>query len=199
LKDEESEMRRLFRGSVLALVAALCIGAAWQPGAIHRSAKLKPHRLAELAQPANPGKTPLLAEARRGELQTSPNPGDAPRQLAGCADPLTADAAESRRPCLAPGDLLLTGLDRASDGPGISLDAMSLGALALGFPGDPGPIDLISFAPSAAAAPTPEISTAGMLTLGLAGVAWIGRKTRRAKAGARENRAVPTGAILSVR
>jgi hypothetical protein len=196
LKDEESEMRRLFRGSVLALVAALCVGATWQPGAVHRSAKLKPHRLAELTQPANPAKTPLRAEAKRGELLTSPNPGDAPRQLAGCADPL---AAESWRACLAPSDLLLTGPDRASNGPEISLDPMSLGALALGFEGDPGPIDLISFAPSAAAAPTPEISTAAMLTLGLAGVAWAGRKAQRAKLRARQNHAAPTGAILSVR
>ena len=171
-------MPRFVRSSAFALAAALGVAAAcatWQPGGPLRSARLaKPRVPAVSFVPAAPADG---SQAQRAVLGSS-HPGDARCEQVGCVDRLTAEAAEFCSVCFDPTDAL-SGLDRSSlDESGTPL-AISLAAFAPEFRGDPHPLYLAGIGPSAAAAPTPEISTAAMLTVGFASVVWTVRRTRR--------------------
>jgi hypothetical protein len=181
LQDEESDMRRFVRRSAFALVSALGVAAAyaaWYSGDRLPSARLaKPHLPAVSMVDAT---LPRDSQAGRAVFG-SPHAGDARCELIGCGETLAADSAEFCPVCLDSTDLMLSGLDPSGlDGAGTSLAATSLGTFAPELQGDPNSLYLSSIAPSALAAPTPEISTAAMLTLGFAGAAWIARRTRRA-------------------
>ncbi len=170
-------MPRFVRSSVFALGAALGVAAAcaaWQPGGPLRSARLaKPRVPAVSFVPAAPADG---SQAQRAVLGPS-HPGDARCDEVGCVDRLTAEAAEFCSVCFDPTDAL-SGLDRSSLDEGTPL-AISLTAFAPEFRGDPHPLYLAGIGPSSVAAPTPEISTAAMLTMGLAGVVWSVRRRRR--------------------
>ena len=172
-------MRRFVRSSASALAAALGVAAAcaaWQSGGPLRSARLaKPRVPAVSFVPAAPAEG---SQAQRAVLGSA-YPGDADCEQVGCADGLAADAAEFCAVCLDPTDLALSGFDRSSLDEWATPLAISLAAFAPEFPGDPHPLYLASIGPSSVAAPTPEISTAAMLTMGFAGVVWTVRRTRR--------------------
>jgi hypothetical protein len=179
MQDEESDMRRFVRSSTFALAAALGVAAAcaaWQSGGPLRSARLaKPRVPAVSFVPAAPADG---SQAQRAVLGPS-HPGDARCEKVGCVDWLTAEAAEFCSVCFDPTDLVPSGLDRSSfDESGTPL-AISLAAFAPEFRGDPHPLYLASIGPSSVAAPTPEISTAAMLTMGFAGVVWSVQRWRR--------------------
>ena len=163
-------MRKCVRGSAFALAAALVAAtayAAWQPRGSLRSARLATPQVA-----ANS----IVAAMRAGNAPTERNLLDSPRQqgapfdLVGCADAPAVGAAEFLPVCLDPAEL---------DGSGALFAAASLGGFAFEFGDDPDPLYLTGLAPSALAAPTPEISTAAMLTLGFAGAAWTACRARR--------------------
>jgi hypothetical protein len=173
-------MRKCVRGSVFALAAALAVAtayAAWRPTESLRAAKLAAPQVAADS---------IVAAVRAGDAPAERNGPDPSRRegafcgLAGCVDALAAEGAELCLACIEPADLTQSGLDRFSvDGPGALFTSASLGGFAFGFGADPNPLYLIGLAPSAMAAPTPEISTTAMLTLGFAGVAWTARRARR--------------------
>ena len=172
-------MPRFVRSSAFALAAALGVAAAcatWQPGGPLRSARLaKPRVPAVSFVPAAPADG---SQAQRAVLGSS-HPGDARCEQVGCVDRLTAEAAEFCSVCFDPTDLALSGLDRSDlDESGTPL-AISLAAFAPELRRDPHPLYVAGIGPSAAAAPTPEISTAAMLTMGFAGVVWSVRRGRR--------------------
>jgi len=179
LQDEASDMPKFVRSSVFALGAALGVAAAcaaWQSSGPLRSARLARPRVPAVS--FVPAAAADGSQAQRAVLGSS-RPGDAHCEQVGCADGLTAEAAEFCSVGFDPTDLALSGLDRSSlDESGTPL-AISLAAFAPEFGGDPHPLYLAGIGPSAAAAPTPEISTAAMLTVGFASVVWTVRRTRR--------------------
>ena len=150
-------MPRFVRSSDFALGAALGVApacAAWQSGGPLRSAGLaKPRVPAVSFVPAAPTDG---SQAQRAVLGST-HPGDAHCEQVGCADGLAA-AAEFCSVCLDPTDLALSGLDRSDlDELGTPL-AISLAAFAPEFRGDPHALYLASIGPSAAPAPTREIT-----------------------------------------
>jgi len=170
-------MRRFARGSAFTLVAALGVAAAyaaWHPGGPAQSARLATPRLPAISMAAAP-----IGDSRAERaVPGAPRPGNAHCVLVGCDDAL--DAAEFCSACVDPTDLTLSGLDGSGlVGSETSLAGTSPDAVAPEFRDDPNPLVLTSFEPSAAAAATPEISTAAMLTLGFAGIVWIARRMRR--------------------
>jgi hypothetical protein len=169
-------MRRFARGSAFTLVAALGVAAAyaaWHSGGPVQSARLAPPRLPAISMAAGP-----VGDLR--DVLGAPVPGNALCVLVGCDDALAVDAAEFCSACFDPTDLTLSDLDGSGlDRSETSLGGTSPDAFAPEFHDDPDPFVLTSFEPSAAAAATPEISTAAMLTLGFAGIVWTARRTRR--------------------
>jgi hypothetical protein len=179
MQDEASDMPGFVRSSAFALAAALGVAAAcaaWHSGEPPRSARLPMPRVpAASFVPAAPGGD---SQAQRA-LLGSPQPGDPRCERVGCADGLIAEVAEFCSVCLDPTGPALSGFDRSDfDGLGTPL-AISLAAFAPEFRGDPHPLYLASIGPAATAAPTPEISTGAMLTMGFAGVVWTVRRARR--------------------
>jgi len=170
-------MRGFARGSAFTFVAALGVAAAyaaWHSGGPVQSARLATPRPPAISMAAPPGGSE--AEAVLG----APLPGNAHCVVVGCDDALAVDAAEFCSACLDPTYLTLSVLDPPGlVGSETSLAGTSLDAFAPEFRDDPNPFVLTSFEPLAGAAATPEISTAAMLTLGFAGIAWTARRMRR--------------------
>ncbi len=193
MQDEASDMPRFVRSSAFVLAAALGVAAAcaaWQSGGPLRSERLaKPRVPAVSSVPAAPADG---SQAQRAVLGPS-HPGDARCDEVGCVDRLTAEAAEFCSVCFDPTDLELSDLDRSSlDESGTPL-AISHAAFAPEFRGDPHPLYLAGIGPSSVAAPTPEISTAAMQTMGFAGVVWSVRRGRRPPSMSRPARKNETG------
>jgi hypothetical protein len=175
-------MHGFVRRPAFALVGALGVAAAY--GAWHSAGG--PLRSTSLAKPRVPAV--LMADAapardRQADraILGSPRSDNARCDMAGCADALAADAAEFCSVCVNATDVTLSGVDRSGlDGSGTSFGGASLAGFAPELQSDPNPIYLTNIEPSAVAAPTPEISTAAMLTLGFAGAFWAARRTGRA-------------------
>jgi hypothetical protein len=174
-------MRRFVRRSAFTLVAAISTAAAYAAWNSHG-----PLHSARLARPQLPAVSIVPAarasdsQAERGAFDSA-HPVSAHCDLIGCPDGIAANVAEFCAGCFYSGDLLPSGLDHSSLGATI-LAPTSLAAFAPGFEVDSNPLYL-GIEPSALAAPTPEISTAAMLTLGFAGVVWTARRTRRLRFG----------------
>jgi len=172
-------MGKCVRGSAFALAAALIVAAACaasRPGGLLRFAKLA---AAPVAADSILAATPAGDAPRERGVPGSTHGESAPFDLAACANGAAGDAAEFRPVCLDPPEFARPCLDCLPlEGSGAVLGA-SLGGPAAEVGDDPDSVYLTDLAPSATAAPTPEISTAAMLTLGFAGAAWTARRRRR--------------------
>jgi hypothetical protein len=170
-RDEESNMRRLFRGSAIALLALLSVAAAYgamQRGEHHRVARRLAPVLAATPAETVPKETRIPARVPHAELQTPSPLMNAHCEPLDCADASLADAAVDCPICVDQNGQTVSPIDQWGNRPFAELG------------GDLNPASLISFTPSSAAAPTPEVSTAAMLTLGFAGLIRLARRNRRA-------------------
>ncbi len=169
-------MSRNVRSSAVALAAAaaaVAAGAAFWPMSAHSLYANRARTLiGDVEQYADSAKTPAKPTVPAAATPTHPQPASA--RCDACAEPSAA----------AP-DLSLFSLR--------GLDFTDAGLLATDAGFDPG-ADFqdgpyvafqASFEPDASAAPAAEISTAAMMTLGLAGLALTGRRFRRAAPEAR--------------
>ena len=165
-------MRRILQRSVFALLLAWCAAAAagvWQPTALRHFARLVRPQLPDisLAQPARSRKPENLSLART-------RPAPARFEAAG------EDLADYCPACLDAPISPLPMFDAPAFGAGATLaEDANFELFDPAFGDVAGSVYMVSFTPSGVATPTPEISTAAMLTLGLAGVAWATRHARR--------------------
>jgi hypothetical protein len=165
-------MRRLFRGSAIALLALLSVAAAYgamQRGEHHRVARRLAPVLAATPAETVPEDTRVPARVPHAELQTPSPLMSAHCEPLDCADSTLANAAVDCPICVDQNGQTVSPIDQwvAYRASAELDDALN-------------PASLISFTPSSAAAPTPEVSTAAMLTLGFAGFIRLARRTRRA-------------------
>ncbi len=154
-----------FRGSAFGLVAAMAIAAAyaaWHPSAPARSARLAAPNIAEgVGRPFAPPENPIC-------------------DITTCAEPVGAGSAGICLACGDATDLSLSEFEQSTPGtPAPAFIASRIEPFGLDLD-DESSLYFASFQPYAVAAPASEISTAAMVTLGLAAVGWAARKTRRA-------------------
>ena len=173
-------MRRLIRRSAFVLVAASAVAAAYAAlpsGLPAHVARLHLPRLAAVDEgPAAPQPAAAKVAGPATERTAAPRARVEPCESGACGDPLVDSLAEG----LGALDLSLAEGERPDLDQSAPLAVTGFDAASDGLANDPNPLYLASFAPSASAQPTPEISTAAMVTFGLAGVVWTARRTRRA-------------------
>jgi hypothetical protein len=179
-------MRKVVRYSARALAAVLAIGAAYaaRPSVGNFGAALGRAPIVAWIDeaPAMP-KAASRAEARPtvdGAAFAALNGERANCLAGGCAGGPTIKSSDPCEPCLGLPEPSLpyfarSGLDEA---PSALIEPGFEGA-GEALRGDLGPVYLAGFEPIASAAPTPEISTAAMLTLGFAGIVRAARRARR--------------------
>jgi hypothetical protein len=165
-------MSKILQRSALALLVASSAAAAfgaWQPSALRHFARLARPHLAEVS---------LAEPTRKPEILRLARPQRAMRcDLGGCPDAAAESLAELCPACLDVAASPLPTLDRTAFGETFAGDPNA--PLDAGFASDGSAMYLVSFTPSGTAAPTPEISTSAMLTLGFFGAVWFTRRARR--------------------
>jgi hypothetical protein len=183
--NQESVMRKAIRYSARVLAAAVAIGAAWAawPSVHIRAAFLRVPIFAWIDEaPVGPRAASRVdaGPPAAGEAFAASDPPSAHCRAGGCANGVAIKSSDACEPCVAlavPSLPDFFGPDLGEAPPAFAEASFNVDALGPG--NDPSAVALADFEPVGTAAAAPEISTAVMLTLGLAAVVGKARRMRR--------------------